>query len=212
MFLDQGLRSTKFLRTGETIFNHYQLTIPETAVAPAELVLSVGLYDFYTADQERLPLTSGEDSVALARLALEPAPGDVPNPTGVNFENELELVGFELNPRQVAAGEMVDLRLYWRAKRPLTTDYTIFAQVVDEATTRWASQDLGQPTAGWAEGDLQTVQLSLLLDPATPAKVYPLIIGLYTVDDGQFNRLQIIAADGRPTDDFLELTLLRVNE
>ncbi|MCA9920693.1 MAG: hypothetical protein KC445_22225, partial [Anaerolineales bacterium] len=87
---------------------------------------------------------------------------------------------------------------------------TLFAQVVDEDTTRWASQDLGQPTSSWAEGELQTVQMSLPLSPDTPGKVYPIILGLYTVADGQFNRLQIIAEDGRPTDDFLRLTLLRV--
>ena len=208
MFLDQGLRPTSLLEPGEIIFNHYQLVIPETAVAPANLQLTVGLYDFATF--ERLPLTDGADSVVLATLPLEPAPGDVPNPTLVNFENELELVGFELNPRQVAAGETVDLTLYWRAKRPLTTNYALFAQVVDEDTTRWASQDVGQSTSSWAAGELQTVQMSLPLSPDTPGQVYPIILGLYTVEDGQFNRLQIIAADGRPTDDFLQLTLLRV--
>ena len=210
MFLDQGLRPTTLLEPGETIFNHYQLVIPETAVAPANLVFTVGLYDFATF--ERLPLTTGEDSVFLEVIYLDPAPGDVPNPTLVNFDNELELVGFELDPRQAAAGETVDLTLYWRAKRPLPTDYTIFAQVVDEDTTRWASPDLGQPTSTWAKGELQTVQMSLPLSPDTPGKVYPIILGLYTVEDGQFNRLQIIAEDGRPTDDFLRLTLLRVVE
>ncbi|MCA9920652.1 MAG: hypothetical protein KC445_22015, partial [Anaerolineales bacterium] len=54
MFLDQGLRPTSLLEPGETIFNYYQLTIPETAVAPANLQLTVGLYDFTTF--ERLPL------------------------------------------------------------------------------------------------------------------------------------------------------------
>jgi len=210
MYLDQGLQPTSLLEPGERIFNYYQLEIPETAVAPANLQLTVGLYDF--ANFERLPLTNGNDSVVLNSLYLEPVPGDVPNPTLVNFANELELVGFELNPRQVAAGETVDLTLYWRAKRPLTTDYTIFAQVVDEDTTRWASQDLGQPTSSWTEGELQTVQMNLTLSPDTPGKVYPIILGLYTVEAGQFNRLQIIAEDGRPTDDFLQLTLLRVTE
>ena len=211
MFLDQGLQPTSLLEPGQTIFNHYQLTIPETAVAPAELVLSVGLYDFYTAEQERLPLTNGEDSVALARLALEPAPGDVPNPTLVNFENELELVGFELNPRQVAAGETVDLTLYWRAKRPLTTDYTLFVQVVDTDTTLWANVNLGQSTSLWEPGELQAIPVTIPINPDAPANVYPIHLGLYNVTEaGEFDRLQIIAADGRPTDDFLQLTLLRV--
>lgn len=212
MFLDQGLRPTSLLRPGERIFNYYQLTIPQTAVAPAELELTVGLYDFYSSSNERLPLAvePNADSVILARLSLQPAPGELPNPTVVNFENELELVGYELVPRQAAAGDTVSLTLHLEAKRPLTTDYTIFAQVVDDDTTRWASQDLGQPTSSWAEGEVQRVEISLTLQPETPAAVYPVIVGLYTIEDGQFNRLQTIAADGRPTDDFLRLTLLRV--
>ncbi|VAW43292.1 hypothetical protein MNBD_CHLOROFLEXI01-1929 [hydrothermal vent metagenome] len=214
MFLDQGLRPTTLLRPGERIFNYYQLAIPETAVAPADLQLNVGLYDVKSPTFERLPLANepNRDFITLAHLTLQPAAGELPNPTAVNFEDELQLVGYTLAPRQVAAGETVGLTLYWRAKRPLTTDYTVFAQVVDENTTRWASQDLGQPTSSWTEGEIQTVQLSLTLQPETPAAVYPIIIGLYTVEDGQFNRLQIIAADGRPTDDFLQLTLLRINE
>ncbi|MCB8946616.1 MAG: glycosyltransferase family 39 protein [Ardenticatenaceae bacterium] len=183
MFLDQGLQPTSLLEPGETIFNYYQLVIPETAVAPAELVLSVGLYDFYTAEQERLPLTNGEDSVALARLALEPAPGDVPNPTLVNFENELELVGFELDPRQVAAGETVDLTLYWRAKRPLTTDYTLFVQVVDKDTTLWANVNLGQSTSLWEPGELQAILVTIPIKPDAPANVYPIHLGLYNVTE-----------------------------
>ncbi|MCP4416897.1 MAG: hypothetical protein GY805_09765, partial [Chloroflexi bacterium] len=214
MFLDQGLRPTTLLQTGEHVFNYYQLTIPETAVAPAELQLTVGLYDFKSPTFERLPLASepSRDSQVLARLSLEPVPGEFPNPTAVNFDNELELVGYELSPRQATAGETVNLTLFWRAKRPLTTDYTIFAQVVAEDTTRWASQDLGQPTSSWREGEVQAVQVSFVLEPDTPAHVYPIIVGLYTVEDGQFNRLQVIAEDGRPTDDFLQLTLLRINE
>jgi hypothetical protein len=213
MFLDQGLQPTSLLEPGETIFNYYQLTIPETAVAPAELQLSVGLYDFYTVEQERLPLTNGDDSVALTRIALEPAPGDVPNSTLVNFENELELVGFELNPRQVAAGETVDLTLYWRAKRPLTTDYRLFVQVVGKDTTLWANVNLEQSTTLWEPGELQAIPVTIPINLAAPANVYPIHLGFYSVtESGEFDRLQIIVADGRPTDDFLSLTLLRVTE
>ncbi len=213
MFLDQGLQPTSLLEPGERIFNYYQLTIPETAVAPANLELSVGIYDFYTAEQERLPLTNGQDSVVLETISLEPVPGDVPNPTLVNFENELELVGFELAPRQVTAGESVDLTLYWRAKRPLTTDYTLFVQIVDKDTTLWANVNLGQSTSLWQPGELQAIPVKIPINPDAPANAYPIHLGFYSVTEtGSFDRLQMIAEDGRPTDDFLQLTLLRITE
>ncbi|KAA3654303.1 MAG: hypothetical protein DWQ04_34615 [Chloroflexi bacterium] len=210
MFLDQGLRPTSLLQAGETIYNYYELGIPKTAVSPAELELFVGLYNFQTG--ERLPLDDGRDAILLDRLTLEPAPGDYPNSVNVNFEDELQLLGFDVNPRRVQRGEPVTLTLYWQAKRPLTTDYTFFAQVVDDDTTRWAAHDMAppSPTSTWAEDEVRSITLTLTPDDETPPDVYPIIIGMYTVVDGNFERLQIIAEDGRPTDDFLMLTLLRV--
>jgi hypothetical protein len=107
------------------------------------------------------------------------------------------------------------LTTYWRVQRPLAENYTFFAQVVAEDTTRWASQDVA-PAAGtstWPAGSVQPLTMPLSLAAETPADVYPMIIGLYTrTADGGFDRLQIISEDGRPTDDFLQLTLLRVDE
>lgn len=211
MFLDQGLRPTSLLRQDETIFNYYQIRIPETAVAPADLTLTVGLYNFATG--ARLPVADGGDAVNLAILELEPLPGEFPNATAVNFEDELELVGFEVNPRRVAAGETIDVTLYWRAQRPLDTDYTFFAQVVGPDTTRYAAQDLPAPTSQWPVGEAQPVPLTLTLAADTPPETYPLIVGAYTAtEETPFDRLQIITPDGRPTDDFLRLTPVRVGQ
>jgi hypothetical protein len=150
--------------------------------------------------------------VTLAEVPLTAVPGEIPNPVSVQFEKGIELVGYELNPRRTAAGEMADLTLYWQLNESVTADYTIFAQVVDADTTRWAAQDLPVPTSQWPTGEPQPVPLTLALNPDTPADVYPIIIGLYTLSPtGEFQRLQRITDDGRPTDDFLQLTLLRVD-
>lgn len=219
MFHGQGLRPTSLLERGERIVTRHALTVPDTAVAPIDLELTVGLYDYATCPAcERLPVTDGgglsvqENAVMLADVSLTAVPGAIPNPISVNFEKGVELVGYELNPRRTIAGETVDLTLYWQLSQPVTADYTIFAQVVDEDTTRWAAQDLPVPTSQWPLGTPQPVPLTLTLNPETPADVYPLIIGLYTLSPtGEFQRLQRITADGRPSDDFLQLTLLRVD-
>jgi hypothetical protein len=200
MFLDQGLRPTSLLQPGEKIYNYYQLRIPETAIAPVELELATGLYDFNTF--ARLPLAGGGDVVNLARLPLTAQTSAVPNPLQVTFEGGFTLVGFALDPRRTEAGEMVNLTLFWEAEAPVAEDYTFFAQVVSADTTRWGAQDLPLPTSSWQPGELHEVTLQFPLREDTPADVYPLIIGLYTVTEGgQFNRLQRIAPDGRPTDD-----------
>lgn len=212
MYLGQGQLLTSWLAPGTRVVNSYRLQVPETAVAPANLELAVGLYDFDTFT--RLPLASGQDAVLVATLPLQAAPGAVPNATRVNFEDELELVGFEVAPRRVQPGETIELTLYWRAQLPLISDYSFFAQVVDADTTRWASHDVAPPegTSSWEAGTVQAISFTLPVAPETPASTYPLIIGVYTqTPEGGFDRLQILTDDGRLTDDFLRLTPVRVD-
>ncbi len=219
MFHGQGLRPTSLLNVGERVTTRHRLQLPNTAIAPAELQLNVGLYDFATCpicerlsvvDAGLLPVDA--EAVTIGDVGLTAVSGTTPNPISVNFEKGFELVGYELNPRQTTGDETVDLTLYWRLNTPIRDDYTFFAQLVDAQTTRWASQDLPIPTAQWAVGDVIPVPMQLTVRADTPADVYPIIIGLYILsDEGEFVRLQRITEEGRLTDDFLELTLLRVD-
>ncbi len=212
MFPGQGLLATRLLLPGQRLVNDYVLTLPATAVAPAELELVVGLYDFATG--ERLPAAAGADAVTLATVPLHPRDGALPNPTSLFVEHGLELVGFAVEPRRVAAGGAVAVTTYWRPSASLPDDFTFFAQIVGADTTRYAAIDTPPPTptSQWTPGEVYAVGLPLALDPATPPDAYPLIIGLYTrTADGGFDRLQQVTADGRLTDDFLTLTRVRVD-
>lgn len=212
MYPGQGLLSTRRLMPGQRLVNDYVLTIPPTAVAPADLELAVGLYNFATGERLRLP--DNQDAVVLATLPLEPAEGPYPNPVAVRFEHGLELVGYGIEPRRVSAGKVVDLVTYWRASQPLPDDFTFFAQLVGRDTTRYAAADVAHslPTSSWTPGEVVEIHLPLAVDPATPPDAYPLIVGLYTrTSDGGFDRLQLVTPDGRLTDDFLTLTPVRVD-
>ncbi|MCP5100823.1 MAG: hypothetical protein GY943_35175, partial [Chloroflexi bacterium] len=103
MYWGQGLMATSFLQPGDRVVNRYQLQLPETAVAPADLELVVGLYDFYTG--ERLPTVAGDALVWLDSILMEAAPGNYPNPVAVNFEDQFTLLGYELMPRRLQADE-----------------------------------------------------------------------------------------------------------
>jgi hypothetical protein len=139
--------------------------------------------------------------------------GDVPNSISINYENELELLGFDISSRRVAPAETAELILFWRPLTDVDVDYTFFAQIVGQDTTRWASHDLGQPTSDWAQDEIQEVKLFLPLDPETPAGVYPLIIGVYMrSQSGEFDRLQTVTGEGRLTDDFFTLVEVRVDD
>ncbi|UCG23139.1 MAG: glycosyltransferase family 39 protein [Chloroflexota bacterium] len=209
MFPGQGLVATSLLARGESVTDRYVLHLPGTALAPADLTLSVGLYDYQTG--ERLPASDGLDAPELAQVRLTPLSGSAPNPLTVNFENELELVGFTMDERRLVPGESAELSLYWRSLSEVDVDYTMFVQIVDEDTTRWASQDLTLPTSEWSKGEIQEVSLAMDVSSEAPAGVFPLIVGLYTrSEDGEIVRLQTITAEGRLTEDFFSLTDVRI--
>ncbi|MDX1688439.1 MAG: glycosyltransferase family 39 protein [Candidatus Promineifilaceae bacterium] len=212
MYPGQGLLATRLLEPGQQIVNRYHLRVPETAIAPSELELAVGLYDFETGERLLTAAGTERDILTLETLLLEPSPGEYPNATSVNFGDRMELVGFSVTPRRARPGETVQLTVYWRALRSLETDYTIFAQVLHtEDTTRWAASDVPGNTTAWPEGEVQTIEMPLTLREEAPAGVFPLVVGAYTrTEDGGFTRLQIVR-DGRITmDDVLTLTRIRI--
>ena len=210
MYLGQGLLPTTLLNAGDKVENRYRVAIPETAVAPAEIEWVVGLYNFYSG--ERLLLADGQDHLVLAELPLNGIAGETPNPVTVNFNNQFVLKGFELDDRRTTAGETINLTLYWELSEGTEIDYTFFAQILAQDTTRWAALDLGQPTSSWQVGDLQAVTLPLTLRDDAPAGVYPVRLGLYQfTEENGFQNLQRVTADGRLTDDFLDLTQVRVD-
>ena len=212
MYPGQGLMLTSWMQPGQRVINSYQLQIPDTAVTPTQLNIATGIYDYATG--ERLPITTNNDLAYLATLQVEPDSDELPNPVSINFEDEIELIGYEIDPRRVPPGSTINLTLFWQAGQPLQDDYTIFAQIVGEDTTRWASNDLAPPegTASWTPGEEQSLSLTLTLDENTVPGLYPIIVGAYTrTAEGDFDRLQKLTEDGRLTADFLELTKVRID-
>lgn len=210
MYLGQGLLASSFIEAGVISANRYVLTVPEGAVSPATLAVQVGLFDFENG--ERLVLPNGENFVEIGTIALDSSAGDLPNPLSLNFGNELKLTGFELDPRRLTAGNRVEATFYWEALAPMSVDYTLFAQVVDPDTTLWAAVDLPQPTTTWTPGETVTIPMTLTIREDAPAGVYPLRIGVYQFneEDG-FRNLQRVTDDGRLTDDFFNLTQIRID-
>jgi hypothetical protein len=211
MYPGGGLLATSFLQPGRTLTEQYRLQIPETAVAPAQLDLVVGLYDFQT--HERLDGDMG-DAVVLDSIALRAAQGERANALDVNLGRELALVGFDIDSRRVAAGDSVELVVSWKALRNLNQDYTLFAQVLnDEDTTRWAAIDLPAETSRWTAGAIQDVTMPLAISDDTPPGIYTVIVGAYSRSaNGGFDRLQIVREGRISMEDAVQLARIRVDE
>jgi 4-amino-4-deoxy-L-arabinose transferase-like glycosyltransferase len=199
--------------------NQTAIWIPATASAPTTLNVEVGWYDLQTG--ERLMLSNGEETLTIGQVELLPRNDienlDVPNPIRVNFDNQIELVGYELSDLSPAASDTIELTLYWRATKPITQDYKIFANILDsQSLTKYAASDgmpvnWNAPTSTWTPGKIITDMHTLNVDPNTPPGIYETEIGWYLqAEDGSFPRLRIVTPDGGMADNFLNLSRVRV--
>jgi 4-amino-4-deoxy-L-arabinose transferase-like glycosyltransferase len=213
----QGLLAASDLPAGSTWANLLAIWVPAAAYAPMTLDVNIGWYHLLTG--ERLMLPDGSDTLTIGQVQLEPRVSmfDIPNPIRVNFDNQIELVGYSLSDLSPQAGDSVELTLYWRGLRTVEHDYVVFAHVIDPATqtiragsdampVRWQA-----PTSTWQPGMIIEDTHELAVNPDTPPGIFELEIGLYLQEpDGSFPRLRIVTPDGGMADDYFYLSRVRV--
>ncbi len=213
----QGKLATSDLVQGRSWLNPVAVWIPGTAYAPATLDVVVGWYNLQSG--ERLRLASGEETLMIGQVDLLPRSDDLgtPNPIRVNFDNQIELVGYSFSDLSPSAGDNTTLTLYWRGMKPIDTDYKVFANILDPQTlTKYASSDAmpvnwQAPTSTWQPGTIIEDAHTLTVDSNAPAGIYELQVGLYALtEDGSISRLRIVTPDGGMANDFLYLTRVRI--
>jgi len=106
-------------------------------------------------------------------------------PVEASFSDRLDLVGFDLTPQEASSGEVISLVTFWQAHKPLE-EAVIFTHLLGEDGVPLAQDDrLDVPGDSWAPGDsfLQLHQLALPADIAPGT--YSLVVGVYSLPDGQ---------------------------
>src|SRR5690606_9358229 len=192
------------------------VSLPSAAYAPTPLPVEIGWYDLPTG--ERMTLADGSETFTIGTVELLPRQSDldVPNPISVNFDNQIELVGYSLSDLSPAAGESVELTLYWRGLREIEQDYVVFAHVINPATLSiYAGSDAQPanwtaPTSTWQPGNIIEDTHTLTINPDTPPGIYELEIGLYIQTPDGFPRLRIVTPDGGMANDYTYLSRVRV--
>ncbi len=214
-----GKLATSDLRVGDSWDNPVAIWVPLMAYAPMTLDVVVGWYDLKTG--ERLRQADGSETYPIGELTLQPRPDRenlaVPNPIRVNFDNQLQLVGYGMSDLSPAAGENFTVTLYWRATQPIPVDYKVFVNIIDPPTlTKYASSDAmpanwQAPTSTWQVGQIIEDAHTMTVDPNAPPGIFEVQIGLYRqMDDGGFQRLRIVTPDGGMADDFIYLNRVRI--
>jgi len=217
MYPGQGLYPTSLWSTGDVVANRYVLILPDTAFAPNQTQLEVGLYDFATGERLLAYGPKGEllgDNARFHEIKILPRDeAGVPNPVNFNFGNRIALIGYDMDRRCASPGETIHLTLYWQGLADMKEDYSVFTHVLGEENRIWAQKDSwpqsgNAPTSTWDPDQTIEDEYELTVNHETPADVYDVEIGLYLAKTG--DRLRIIGEGGRLLDDRVLLSKVRV--
>jgi hypothetical protein len=179
----------------------------------------VGLYDLATGERPPIQVEQGPSALDGSRprsgggqvevvdnaLRFQPLdivarPGDLPNPLSYQMENKMALVGWNVEPRVVAAGEALHLTLYLEGLAPMSSDYQLSTQVVRTDQRKAAQMDAtpaNLPTSKWAKGKLMVDRRELIIDPGAPPGGYDILVSVYGWETPDaINRLRLIDDQG----------------
>jgi hypothetical protein len=210
-----GNYPTSLWQPGDRFVDKVRIHLPETAYAPETATVSIGLYD---PDGYRLAVGDATgnaigDSLDLAQVKIEPNKGEFPNPLTKDFANDILLLGYDYDRRQLSAGEKLGITLYWKALRDVDADYVMRFRLVDadgqERAVHNKRPDSGKiPTNTWLDGQIVEGAHDLLIPADAPPGRY--VVDLTVVDAGNRQRVNILAADGHQVNAHLPLAELFV--
>ncbi len=188
-----GRYPTSQWQPGQPFCDVVEVPTEATASAPAVYSVVAGLYDPETG--HNLAMT-GANGDALGLLTVDQiklvGPGaSLPvsaTKLDVNFADVIALVGYEIGPMDAA--DQIPVTLYWQARAPTQSDYTVFVHLVSADGQRIAQADSPPqegryPTRFWDPGETVPDRHLLQLPPALAAGDYSILVGLYLPETGE---------------------------
>jgi len=180
---------------GDVFCDTVSLQVKDQAVAPAVYELDVGLTDEATG-QSLTPISPAGIELSPASITqiklrpLRPVIKSIPNPVQFDLDGQIQLAGYDLDPKPVRPGELVTVTFYWQAVRRPRAAYTVFVHVLG-ADGQLVAQADSQPQSGsyptsfWDEGEVVEDSHPILIPAEVPPGQYAIEIGLYRLDTGE---------------------------
>lgn len=126
----------------------------------------------------------------------------IPQPLAANFNDQVQLLGYDLPTRRIQPGQRLPLTLYWQALAYMGEDYQIFDNLLDSEQRRWGGYDRrprdGYSTLLWVPGEVITDAFGVPVDPSAPNGIYTIDIGLYHPTEKGAVSIPLVQ-DGQPT-------------
>ncbi len=178
---------------GDVVVQAFDLEVPVDA-PPLNYKVNVGMYDLMTGQRltpmvEGAPVPGGvvaSDAFAVEKPAIPPAAGslDIPRERYADFEDQLLLLGCDLETLAARHGEAVQISLYWQALVAPERDYEISilmtteeGEVLDEILRE--PVDGLYPTSLWSNGEVLRDRFALFVDESIPEGRHRLWVGLW---------------------------------
>jgi len=182
-----GAMPSKSWPTGFYVIDDFRLSVPgDTPPVTAEIV--AGLLD---EAGRRVPLAGGGDTVTIGQVAVRegfrrfasrPNSGDAHR-----LGEHITLAGYDA---WAEAGNRIRLTLWWRTDARLDMDYSIFAQVVNEAEMIVGQADGPAcegacPMTGWTPGSTIEDTRVIPLPAGMPDGELHVVVGIYDLATGE---------------------------
>jgi 4-amino-4-deoxy-L-arabinose transferase-like glycosyltransferase len=127
-------------------------------------------------------LRAGEEDRNPITRALIPALPPDANPVAVSFGDDIDLVGWKLDPVEPRPGSPLEIHLFWKAKKKITGTWQVFVHL-DAAGQRIHGDHHPveglYPTQNWAEGDLVQDTHRVVVARSISAAWFTFYVGLY---------------------------------
>ena len=202
-----GSSPTSAWTPGEVLADRSWVRIRRRADTPTIGWLGVSVYHLPTMERVA-PWREGQlvDQIFLEPIEIvswEPEDHQVSHPTAVNFGNEIDLIGYDIDEARAQPGDTVDVTLYWRARGEMDQDYTVFTHLIDDEGQIWAQMDDqplrgDYPTSFWDPGQVVRDKYELILPSDIPPGEYQLEVGLYLAPTAE--RLPVLDDAGHMLD------------
>ncbi|MBI5031814.1 MAG: phospholipid carrier-dependent glycosyltransferase [Chloroflexi bacterium] len=198
-----------FFALGLYSFAFYVLRNPQPAARLLSVICSFIICSFFVLALF-VPFAYTLPAYARPSLFSENDLARVSHPMQVNFANQLELRGYDLDGRSVKPGDTLRVTLYWRALAPMSESYRIFIHLIGQNDRIAGGADVipargAFPTLYWKPGDLLRDEVNIPVTAnAMPGK-YSIEVGLYPVGKPN-DRLATAMGDDRALIEGIKVT------
>jgi hypothetical protein len=152
----------------------------QVEVGMVDLVSRNRLTPFSPAKLELSPAIIGQVKIRLRQAITD----SIPNQMSIALDQQIDLIGWKVEPAQITAGQSVSVTVYWQAQRIPSGDYTVFVHFRDAAEVTVAQAD-SPPQAGeystsfWDSGEVIRDEHVIQTPFDLAAGKYRIVLGLY---------------------------------